>query len=173
MVRMALPLADDEEVQLALRPHWKALVVPAATLIVTAGFASFLIALLPGGKDQAPARLVVGVLATVVVLVWSVRPFLQWRSTAFVLTNRRLIVREGMFSRHGHDLLLSRVHDVSFSHTLWERIVGCGTLVVDSAGEHEPLEVTEVPRVEKVQAELYRLVEHSEHDEQDREEPPT
>lgn len=166
---MALPLADDEEVQLALHPHWKALAVPAFTLIATAGVASFLIALLPGGEDQASARLVVVAVAVLVIMMWSVRPFLQWRSTSLVLTDRRLIVREGVLSRHGHDLLLTRIHDISFSRTLMERIVGCGTLAVESAGEADTLEITDIPHVETVQTELYRLVEQGEHD---REDPP-
>lgn len=156
---MRLPLAEDEEVRLHLHPHWKAFLLPALTLIATCGFASFLMATLPGGEAAASGRLVIAVLAVMTVLVWSVRPVLRWRSTAYVLTNRRLITREGAFSRRGHDLPLSRIHDVSFSHTLVERLLGCGTLVVESTSERGQLELADIPRVEVVQAELYRLVE--------------
>lgn len=156
---MRLPLAEDEEMQLQLHPHWKALFLPALTLIVTCGAASFLIATLPAGEAASSGRLVVGVLAALAVLTWSVRPVLRWRSTSYVVTNRRLITREGALSRRGHDLPLSRIVDVSFSHTLFERLLGCGTLVVESTSERGDLELVDIPGVEVVQAELYRLAE--------------
>lgn len=159
---MKLPLADDEEVWLHLHPHWKALVLPAVTLIVTCGCAAFLVALLPAGDVRTPARLIVVGLAVLIVLAWTVRPFLRWRFTSYALTNRRLITREGMLARHGHDLPLTRIDDVSFSYTLLQRLLGCGTLTVESAGERGQLELTDVPHVEVVQAQLYRLVEDEE-----------
>jgi hypothetical protein len=38
-------------------------------------------------------------------------------------------------------------------------LLGCGTLVIESAGERGQVTMTEVPRVERVQRELYDLVE--------------
>jgi hypothetical protein len=52
---------------------------------------------------------------------------------------------------------LSRLNDVKFSHNVVERVLGCGTLVVESAGEVGQLVLTDVPRVEQVQRTLYRL----------------
>lgn len=155
---MPLPLGDDEWVQLELRSHWKVLVPPALTLIVTCGLASFVVALLPGGKDEAPARVVVAVLAAVIIVVWSLLPFLRWRATWLLLTSRRLAIREGILRRHGHDLPLTRVQDVSSARTLLDRMLGCGTLVVES-GERDPLVLDDIPRVDDVQAELCRLLE--------------
>lgn len=159
---MALPLADDEDVALHLHPHWKALVLPALTFIATTGFSAFLVALVPAGADGAPARLLVVGVALLVVIVWSVRPVLEWRATSYILTTRRLITREGLLSRRGHDVPLTRIDDVSFSYTLFERLLGCGTLVVESSGERGELELTDIPHVEAVQAELYRLADEVE-----------
>jgi hypothetical protein len=52
---------------------------------------------------------------------------------------------------------LTRLNDVSFQHTVWERMLGCGTLVVESAGERGQLTLTDIPKVELVQRTLYRL----------------
>ena len=52
---------------------------------------------------------------------------------------------------------LSRLNDVSFQHTVWERMLGCGTLVVESAGERGQLTLDDIPKVELVQRTLYRL----------------
>lgn len=159
---MALPLAEDEDVALHLHPHWKALVLPALTFIATTGVAAFLFALVPRGADGAPARLLVVGLAVVVVVARCVWPLLEWRATSYVLTTRRLITREGLLSRRGHDVPLTRIEDVSFSYTLFERLLGCGTLVVESSGERGELELTDIPQVEAVQAELYRLADEVE-----------
>ena len=48
---------------------------------------------------------------------------------------------------------------MSFSHGLIDRMLGCGRLVVESAGEHGQLVLTEIPHVEQVQATLFQLVE--------------
>src|SRR5262252_5145009 len=59
---------------------------------------------------------------------------------------------------------LIRISDVSFSQGLIDRVLGCGRLVIESAGEHGQLVLNEIPGVAKVQATLFQLVE----DEQDR-----
>ena len=81
--------------------------------------------------------------------------------TAFIhgiwLTPREI----GILARTGRDVPLSRINDITFSHTFLERILGCGTLVIESAGERGQVTMTEVPRVERVQRELYDLVERT------------
>jgi hypothetical protein len=58
---------------------------------------------------------------------------------------------------------LSRVNDVTFEHSsILERVLGCGTLVVESAGERGQLVLRDVPRVEEVQRDVYRLAEADE-----------
>ena len=54
---------------------------------------------------------------------------------------------------------LSRLNDVSFEHNVIERMLGCGTLIVESAGERGQLTLSDIPKVEVVQRTLYRLSE--------------
>jgi len=162
---MAFPerlLSDDEQVVLHMRTHWKALVVPVLVLVVTVGLASFAEAAMPGSSYRGWLRLAVLVVAVLVVARWSVWPYLRWLTSTFTLTDRRLVTRSGVFARQGRDMPLARVNDVSFSHTFVERLLGCGTVVVESAGERGQLVLTDVPRVEYVQRELYRVVEEDE-----------
>ena len=58
------------------------------------------------------------------------------------------------------DIPLSRVTDVSFRKGVLDRLLGSGTLVVESAGEHGELALTEIPHVERVSALLFQLVEN-------------
>ena len=65
----------------------------------------------------------------------------------------------GIVARSGRDFPLIRISDVSFSHGPIDRLLGCGKLIVESAGEHGQLVLTEIPQVEQVQATLFQLVE--------------
>ena len=150
-------LAPDERRVLVLRPHVKVLAAPVLVLLVTVPVAALLAGLVPDGSAQTWLRLAVVVVAAVVVLRWVVWPFLVWWNTVYAITDRRLVVRTGVLSRSGHDMPLTRLNDVSFSHNVVERALGCGTLVVESAGERGQLELRNVPKVEHVQRTLYRL----------------
>ena len=86
-------------------------------------------------------------------------PILVWRTTVYELTSRRMRLRDGILTRNGRDIPLSRITDVSFRKGVLDRILGSGTLVVESAGEHGELELKEIPRVEKVSSMLFQLVE--------------
>lgn len=152
-------LGEGEEVVLDLHPHWKRLVVPAVLVPVVAGVGTYLMFVLPSGSFQTPGRLAIAVVGVAVLLRFSVWPWLRWLTTRYVLTTHRVVIREGVFGRSGRDVPLTRVNDVSFHHSLVERMLGCGTLTIESAGEHGQVELPEVPRVERVQREVYRLVE--------------
>ena len=52
---------------------------------------------------------------------------------------------------------------MTFQHSgILERVLGCGTLVVESAGERGQLVLRDVPHVEEVQRDVYRLAEADE-----------
>ena len=160
---MAYPrrlLGEDEHIVLELHPHWKALLFPALVLPLVVGIGSFLWFEIPDHhRFSGFGHWAVFVVAVLAVIFWSIVPFLRWRTTLYVLTNRRLITRSGILSRQGRDMPLTRVNDASFSHGVIDRMLGCGTLVIESAGERGQLVLSEVPRVESVQREVYRQVE--------------
>jgi uncharacterized membrane protein YdbT with pleckstrin-like domain len=159
---MAYPrrlLGEGEQIEHELHPHWKELVLPVLLVPVVAGVASFLYFSVPDGRFQTALRWAIVIVAVVVLLFGSLRPYLRWRTTLYVLTTDRIITRTGVLSRAGRDIPLSRVNDVSFSHNLFERMLRCGTLTVESAGERGQLVLRDVPKVEFVQRELYRLVD--------------
>ena len=152
-------LADDEEVVLDLHPHWKRLIVPALLVPIVVGVASYLAFLVPDGSVRAPVRWGIVAVSLLVLARWSVWPFLKWITTRYVLTNRRVVIRSGVFARSGRDIPLTRVNDVSFRHSLIDRMLGCGTLTIESAGEHGQVILPEVPTVELVQRQVLRRAE--------------
>ena len=84
-------------------------------------------------------------------------PFLNWLTTHFVITDRRVMYRHGVLSRSGIDIPLARINSVEFRHRLIDRLLRTGTLVVESASQ-DPLEFHDIPRVEQVHALLYHEV---------------
>ncbi len=152
-------LADDEEVVAHLHPHGAALVWPVVRLLAVVGAASYLAALVPVGRQQGLLRAVLLAVVLVVVAVAVVRPLVRWRTTHYVLTTHRLLLRHGVLSRIGRDLPLSRVADVASRQTPWQRLLGSGTLAVESAGDGGALVLDRVPAVGEVQALLAQLVE--------------
>jgi uncharacterized membrane protein YdbT with pleckstrin-like domain len=157
-------LSEGEQSVLILHPHWKTVLMPFLLLVLVIVVAAVLIAVVPHSKLQADERLAVGVIAVLVALIWTGVPFLRWRTTTYELTNRRLRLRRGILSRTGRDFPLIRISDISFSSGPIDRLLGTGRLIIESAGEHGELVLTEIPDVRKVQATLFQLVE----DEQER-----
>jgi uncharacterized membrane protein YdbT with pleckstrin-like domain len=151
-------LNEDEDLVADLHPHWKALILPTLALIVLVGLAVYGVVAVPGSV-RPWAQWSIILVATVLIVVLSLLPYTGWRTTHLVITNHRVITRSGILTRTGRDIPLSRVNDVSFTHSLLERMLGCGTLVVESGGERGQLSLADVPRVEWVQRRLSELVE--------------
>ena len=152
-------LTGDEQPVLLLHPHWKTLIRPI--LIAVLVVAVVLVAeVIPSG---ALTRAAIGLVAVLVLMVLLIVPLLRWRTTTYELTTRRLRTRYGIVTRRGRDIPLTRISDVSFEKGVLDRLLGAGRLVVESAGEHGQIVLTDIPRVEYVQATLFRLVEDEQH----------
>ncbi len=144
---------------LRLHPHAKTLIRPLAVAVLVVAAALVAEVLIPSGSVATVARLAVAVVAILFLMLWLMVPVLRWRTTVFELTDRRLRMRDGIVTRHGRDIPLVRINDVSFEKGLLDRLLGSGRLVVESAGEHGQIVLTDIPRVEFTQATLFRLVE--------------
>lgn len=154
-------LADGEHVVLHRHPHWKRLIGPVLALLVSTALAAFLAALVSRTDWQPTAR---NVVSAVIGAVWlllagwlTVRPFLAWFTTHFVITDRRVMYRHGVLNRAGIDIPLARINSVEFRHGLIDRMVRTGTLVIESASQ-DPLEFNDIPQVEQVHSLLYHEV---------------
>lgn len=148
-------LVDEEQVVLRLHPHWKRLVGAFLVAVVVVALAVLGVVVSPW---PILSYVIVGV-AVVLLLAYPVRRFLTWATTHYVFTTHRILLRHGILSRSGRDIPLDRINDVSFEHGLVERMFACGTLIIESAGEHGQIVLRDVPRVEHTQGVLYQLVE--------------
>jgi uncharacterized membrane protein YdbT with pleckstrin-like domain len=152
-------LAVGEESVEVLHPHWKTLVRPIVLAIIAVAAALVGEVFIPAGKVAAIERLALAVVAIALLMCFLMYPLLVWRTTRYEVTTKRLRLRTGVIARDGRDIPLSRITDVSFRKTLLDRILGCGTLIVESAGEHGETTLREIPHVERVSAMMFQLVE--------------
>jgi uncharacterized membrane protein YdbT with pleckstrin-like domain len=152
-------LTKDEHVVLHLHPHWKGLVRPV--LVALLGTAALVVGwiFLPTGSSGDIAMYVLGAVVLVAIAWLTLWPFLTWRTTHYVFTNERVLLQRGVLARDRRDIPLSRVNDHAMTQRFTERLLGCGTLTIESAGERGQSVLTDIPRVERVQTTLYELVE--------------
>jgi uncharacterized membrane protein YdbT with pleckstrin-like domain len=159
---MAYPddlLVEGEQVVVHTHPHWKKIVLPVLALLLVVGLGSYLAAVIATQTWSAAGWAALGGLGLVLVGWLTVLPVIRWRTTHFVVTTRRVLVREGVLTRQGIDIPMARINSVQFRHNIIERLLGCGTLVIESASE-EALEFDDIPDIERVHMLLYREVAH-------------
>jgi uncharacterized membrane protein YdbT with pleckstrin-like domain len=154
-------LAADERVALHRHPHWKRLIGPVLVLLLVTALAGVGLGWIntttwdPTAKNIIMA--VVGVVWLVIVGWLVLWPFLNWRTTHFVITDRRVMFRHGVMTRSGIDIPVARINSVEFRHGLLDRLFRTGTLIIESASQ-DPLEFHDIPRVEHVHSLLYHEV---------------
>jgi membrane protein YdbS with pleckstrin-like domain len=152
-------LSEGEKVVIHKHPHWKMLLLPYLALIVTLGLGGWLALLVKDASSpwNTIGLIAIGVVALVLIVWLFLVPFVRWRTTHFIVTSDRVMAREGVISRTGIDIPMSRISSVRFEHGLIDRIFGCGTLIVESSSQ-EPLDFDDIPQVEKVHSFIYREV---------------
>lgn len=148
-------LTDGESIVVDTRTHPKALILPLIVLVLTMAVATYL----DRQTSNGVLGLVVWVLALLVLLWWVLRPFLDWLTATYTITTKRLITREGLVSRKGHDIPLARISDVAYDQGVLDRMLGCGTLVVSDASTHGSVRLHDIPDVEQVQRRLTELLD--------------
>jgi uncharacterized membrane protein YdbT with pleckstrin-like domain len=156
-------LNETEDVVLDLHPHWWFLA--KQTLALLAAIVLGVLVLL--NVDNGIVQLLAGFLILVALGWWIVR-YLDWRTTNFVITTDRLIYRHGVLSKHGIEIPLERVNNVLFSQRLFERALGAGDLIIESAGESGRQAFSDVRKPSAVQNEIYRQIEADENRKFDR-----
>jgi uncharacterized membrane protein YdbT with pleckstrin-like domain len=154
-------LAADERVALHRHPHWKRLIGPVLILLLVTAIAGVGLGWLNHTAwDPTAKKIVMAVVGVMwlVIIGWLVLwPFLNWRTTHFVITDRRVMYRHGLVTRSGIDIPVARINSVEFRHGLSDRLFRTGTLIIESASQ-DPLEFHDIPRVEQVHSLLYHEV---------------
>jgi uncharacterized membrane protein YdbT with pleckstrin-like domain len=130
---MAKDLLPGENLILRVHQHWifiaKSLVLPVALLVLVA--LADLTFLKTSGHH---IRTIVSLAMLALALLWFIVVWLRWQSTAYTLTDQRIKIESGIFSRAEKIIPIDRVQDCTTRISLIGRMLGYGRVEIDAAG---------------------------------------
>lgn len=113
-------LLPDEQVVYRAKLHWK---------IYWQSFVFLLI-----GIALLGLHVIVGSIAIFLGLLVSLRAFIEYKTSEFGVTTKRVIIKVGFFRRRTLELLLRQVEAVSVEQSVLGRIFGFGSLTLTGTG---------------------------------------
>ncbi|HET7397166.1 MAG TPA: PH domain-containing protein [Intrasporangium sp.] len=152
-------LAEGERVEQDIHPHWMTVLVPTFVGVLLVAGAVVAAWITP---DDETGNRFQWVLVAVLVLLsvpFVIVPYLRWRTTHYVITTHRVMVRRGILGKSGKDVTLSKITDVSFEQSLLDRIINAGSLRIESAGDSPDELLRNIPHSNHVQQVINRLVD--------------
>jgi uncharacterized membrane protein YdbT with pleckstrin-like domain len=134
---MGMDLQQGESVIYEGHPSWRSIlgfyILGVLAVVLAAAAAAGISQIV---EDEVKAGWVaiaaIGVFAILLLVGW-----LKRISTDYMITNRRLIIRRGILSRHVDQTRIDRVQNVSSSQSVLERLLRVGTVDFDTAS-NEP-----------------------------------
>jgi uncharacterized membrane protein YdbT with pleckstrin-like domain len=151
-------LNADETVALDLHPHWWYFFEAAAALAVSIALGIVIRVALDEGNTRKYLGYI-ALAAIVVSAIWLIIRYLKWVTTNFVITNDRVIFRQGVLAKSGIEIPLDRVNNVNFNQSIFERMLGAGDLLIESGGEDGQQRFTDVRKPQNVQNLIHSQVE--------------
>ena len=152
-------LAKGEKVEGDLHPHWLTVVVPTIFGLLLAAACIAVAAVTPDDETGNRIQWIAVAVFVLVAIPAVVTPYLRWRTTHYVITSHRVMVRRGILTKNGKDITLSKITDVSFSQSVLDRIIRSGSLHIESAGDSPDENLTNIPRSDEVQQLINRLID--------------
>jgi uncharacterized membrane protein YdbT with pleckstrin-like domain len=99
--------------------------------------------------------IVVGVAGALFLLAYPVRRLVDWLTSHFVVTSDRIIHRRGFIAKYSMEVPLEAINDVRFEQGILDRIIGAGTLIIQSASEAGRQVFDDIRDPEDVQRTIY------------------
>jgi membrane protein YdbS with pleckstrin-like domain len=123
-------LQPGEEVQILVRRHRVVLAVPFGLTIFLAG------CLLAASFADRPYLVPVCAAVAAVAVLWAFVRWLTWRCDLWAVTQQRVIDESGVFKVMMIDSPLETIHNIACEQSVIGRILGYGTLNIQTAAEH-------------------------------------
>jgi uncharacterized membrane protein YdbT with pleckstrin-like domain len=142
-------LNDNETVALDLHPHWWYFAKAGALLVASIAFGIVVTIVFDGDVERALQLLAIALILG--SAIWLVARYAMWSTTNFVITSDRVIFRQGVISKRGIEIPLENVNTVKSSQGPFERILGAGDLLIESAGETGQQRFTDIKNPSRVQ----------------------
>jgi uncharacterized membrane protein YdbT with pleckstrin-like domain len=151
-------LAAGETILYRARYHWVfySFVVIVLVLAAGLGFAALHARNAPAGEEVG--RLLGWLAAAFVVigLVWFLARRIRVSMDEFVVTNRRVIRRVGLFAREVQNAPLEKIQDIKVEQGMFARMLGYGTVTVETASENGMLVFPKIAAPEGLRTHIWR-----------------
>lgn len=128
-------LLPSEHVVIEVRRHWAEMFWPAVSVFGGLVVALLLDTVMP---LASVVRLVMW-LAWGAILAYFLWRILEWSLDWFVVTDKRFVLAQGVFTRRVGMMPLTRVTDMRYQRSPLGRILGYGMFVLESAGQDQAL----------------------------------
>jgi len=151
-------LTETETVVREFRPHWRLLFFPFLWTILIGAAIVFVWNWSVTDSLTILDWLLTGI-GAIAIIRFGIYPFVSWWFTHYILTNHRLIRRGGVIARAGKEIPLENVNDLAFTQNPLERLLRCGDLLVESAGEQGQERFADIPDPEAFQSLVYHVRE--------------
>jgi len=156
---MRKELLPGEQVIAVTRQQGRSLFLPVLAFIVVPAVAAYACAWVVKGNAQRLAPFITVewtpwlmgaamVLAAWLLLAYSFKRVLHWRSVRYILTSRRILAKYGMFRRNDWQVSLMAVRNVGVHQTLVQRALHSGNISLDT-GHSGVAVLNDVPLVGK------------------------
>lgn len=151
-------LAQGEEVVLALRKHPTILLGSLLLAVGAMLAAAFLGFVTSPGHSTDFIDTVFGMVALIAVARFGWK-LMQWYVDRIYITSQRVFEVSGVFTRKVASMPLQRVTDLTYSRSILARLLGYGTLRLESAGQQQGLtELDHLPRPDDIYRTLTSLM---------------
>lgn len=119
-------LLANEKVLFRTRLHWRLYVPPALfTLALMLPLAALL--WVKDARAWSPLPVALG-------LAWLLAAHVRRQSSEFAVTNKRVVIKIGVFTTRSVELLPSKVEGVTIEQDVWGKLLGYGDVVVTGSG---------------------------------------
>src|SRR5258706_15244022 len=142
---MAGELLPGENLILKLHQHWifvaKSLLIPIALLLLVV-VADIVLGSTTANNIRLPLTLAIVAIA----ILWLIVVWIRWQSIVYTLTDQRIKLESGVFSRPEKIIPIDRIQDCTTRQSLLGRMLGYGRAEVDAAGAQGAEVLEHLPR---------------------------
>lgn len=117
-------LLSDEQIVYRTKKHWIIFFAPTAWVIA----AIFLV------FNSNPWVVKAAIAPALAALVLGIGKWLEYITAEFVVTNKRVLMKEGFFTRHSTELRLATVSNMNVDQSLLGQMLDYGTVVISPFG---------------------------------------
>ncbi len=107
--------------------------------------------------EWATDVLVLIIILLILSLIWT---YLSWRSTCYILTNKRVMIKSGVISKKNVYMHYNKIQDIKISQGFTQRIYSTGDIEIFGGRDRTSLIIENIPNPDKFENLLNQKIEN-------------